>query len=146
VEADLLLHVLDISHPKMAEQSAAVYDVLRHLKAEEKSVISVLNKMDRVDSPPVIERLLREYPNPVAISALQGSGLETLLEHIEQYFASDSKRFTFYIPYGDSGVVSQIHEFARIISQEYQPEYIELTAEFNDDQYFRFQDYIHKGD
>jgi 50S ribosomal subunit-associated GTPase HflX len=102
--------------------------------------------MDRVDSPPVIERLLREYPNPVAISALQGSGLETLLEHIEQYFASDSKRFTFYIPYGDSGVVSQIHEFARIISQEYQPEYIELTAEFNDDQYFRFQDYIHKGD
>jgi GTPase len=146
VEADLLLHVLDISHPKMVEQSVAVYDVLRHLKAEEKSVISVLNKMDRIDSPPVIERLLREYPNPVAISALQGIGLETLFERIEQYFASDSKKFTFYIPYGDSGVVSQIHEFARIVSQEYQPEYIELTAEFNDDQYFRFQDYIHKGD
>jgi GTP-binding protein HflX len=130
----------------MAEQSEAVYTVLRQLHAHEKDVITVLNKIDRLDNPIVLERMKREYPSPVGISALQHIGLEELREAIEQYFLKGCQRFTFHIPYADSGIVTQLHHYGRIISQEYQSEYIEVVSEFNDNQYMRFQNYILEGD
>jgi GTP-binding protein HflX len=142
VEADLLLHVIDISHPRMSEQSIAVYDVLRQLKAEDKSIVSVLNKADRIDSPPVIERLLREYPNSVAISALKNAGVDTLLAQIEQHITRDSQVVIFHIPYQEGGIATQLREIGRIVDQKYLADVIEVVAEFNDQQYRKYQQFI----
>lgn len=144
IEADLLLHVVDCSHPKAVEQSDAVYDVLKQLKAHEKPIMTVLNKIDRIDHPPIVERLKRDYPNPVAISALYNKGLEELLTVVERHLTKGAMVQRLQIPYTDSGAVSQVRDYARVISEEYMEDYIEIVAEFANDQYKRFNDYLVK--
>ncbi len=82
-DADLLLHVLDASHPLVAEQADAVHHVLASLHLDQKPLISVLNKRDRLESDLALVPLTRTLPQAVAISALRGDGLEELLVLIE---------------------------------------------------------------
>ncbi|HWR56493.1 MAG TPA: GTPase HflX, partial [Negativicutes bacterium] len=144
VEADLLLHVLDCSHPQAAEQSEAVYQVLTQLKAQEKPIITVLNKIDRLENQQVIQRLKREYPDPVPLSALRGQGTGDLLNLIERRLGSGAVRHTLRIPYTASGIVSQVREFGRVLAEEYRENGIEMVVEFTDAHYQRFNDYLVK--
>ncbi len=87
-QADVLVHVVDASHPNVDEQVAAVEEVLEELDAGDKPVITALNKIDRLDrnDPAVQARLLaglQDYPSAVAISAQTGAGLSDLLERID---------------------------------------------------------------
>ena len=82
-DADLILHVLDASHPQAMEQAEAVHDVLKDLEVDAKPLITVLNKCDRTDETRGPHTLERHLPVPVAISALRGDGLESLLSAIE---------------------------------------------------------------
>ncbi len=86
-DADVLLHLMDASHPLVMEQADAVREVLRMLNLEGKSVITVLNKVDRVPDSNVLASLSRQLPNPVPISALKGDGLDVLLRRIEEQLA-----------------------------------------------------------
>ena len=81
-EADMLLHVVDISHPKAKEQSDAVYRVLDEIGAKGKPVITALNKIDLVDDKSLIGKALASFINPVAISALKREGLDGLIAGI----------------------------------------------------------------
>jgi len=81
-QADILLHVVDMSHPKAKEQSDAVYKVLEEIGAIGKPVISVLNKIDKVEDKIIIEKAMAYFPDPVAISALKREGFDRLTETI----------------------------------------------------------------
>ncbi|MDO8536054.1 MAG: GTPase HflX [Candidatus Omnitrophota bacterium] len=81
-QADMLLHVVDLSHPKAKEQSDAVYKVLDEIGAKGKPVITVLNKIDKVVDRALIDRALVSFINPVAISALKKEGLDRLIAGI----------------------------------------------------------------
>lgn len=81
-EADLLLHIVDASHPKAKEQSDAVYVVLNEIGAKNKPVITALNKIDKVREPGSIERLRGCFGENVAISALKKEGFSALIEDI----------------------------------------------------------------
>ncbi|MFH1683680.1 MAG: GTPase, partial [Candidatus Margulisiibacteriota bacterium] len=76
-EADLLLHVVDISHPYCEDQIKAVFIVLEELKAATKPIITVFNKTDCLKGR-VSEELLKKYEPAIEVSALQGKGLEKL--------------------------------------------------------------------
>lgn len=82
VEADMLLHVIDISHPKAKEQSDAVYKVLEEIGAKHKPVISVLNKTDRISNKSVIDKAMVYFQDSVNISAIRKDGLEELSDRI----------------------------------------------------------------
>jgi small GTP-binding protein len=89
VQADLLLHVADISHPQAEDQIQAVNAVLAEIGAAEKTTIMVFNKMDRLDGKSdrsgaggVLARLQEKHPHAVAISATTGKGISTLLAEI----------------------------------------------------------------
>ena len=75
----MLLHVVDISHPKAKEQSDAVYRVLDEIGAKEKLVITALNKIDKIGDRSLIDKALKSFINPVAISALKREGLDALI-------------------------------------------------------------------
>lgn len=85
-QADLLLHIVDVSHPKAKEQSDAVYKVLEEIGANAKPVISVLNKTDKVENKPLIDKAIEYFPNAVAISAIRREGLEKLADKIISHF------------------------------------------------------------
>jgi GTP-binding protein HflX len=78
-QADMLLHVVDISHPKAKEQSDAVYRVLEEIGAKDKPVITALNKVDKVSDKSLVDKALKSFVNPVAISALKREGLDGLV-------------------------------------------------------------------
>lgn len=81
-QADLLLHVVDVSHPKAKEQSDAVYKVLAEIGAGNKPIITALNKADKVGDSSVVEKALASFTNSVAISALKREGLRELISGI----------------------------------------------------------------
>lgn len=84
VEADILLHVIDISHNKAKEQADAVFRVLAEIGAKDKPIITVLNKIDRVDAA-VKDRMMRSFELAVAISAIRKEGFEALVKTIAPY-------------------------------------------------------------
>lgn len=83
-EADLLLHIVDASHPKAVEQSDAVYKVLEEIKAKDKTIVTVLNKIDKVPEPNVIERLKGHFMDAIAISALKREGFDELIKRVKE--------------------------------------------------------------
>jgi GTP-binding protein HflX len=84
-EADILLHVIDASHPNVEEHLRAVTEVLEELEASDKPTITALNKIDLVTDPGGLEKLEQEVAHPVEISALTGDGLMDLLAEIEAH-------------------------------------------------------------
>ena len=81
-QADMLLHIVDISHPKAKEQSDAVYRVLDEIGAKEKPIVTALNKIDLVLDRSLIDKAEASFINPVAISALKREGFDRLIAAI----------------------------------------------------------------
>jgi GTP-binding protein HflX len=127
LQADVLLHVLDISHPRFQEQNDAVYEVLRQLKADTKETVTVYNKIDQLDNLALTERPLRQE-NTVAVSALTGAGMDTLLAMIEQVLSKRKTEMLLLIPYEQSGILSSLYECATIHSTDYQEQGIRVEA------------------
>ena len=75
-QADLLLHVADVSNPAVFDQISAVYDVLQEIGIEEKDTLLVLNKVDALETNSRLEGVLNRYPNAIALSASSKEGLD----------------------------------------------------------------------
>ncbi|GIW92035.1 MAG: GTPase HflX [Pirellulaceae bacterium] len=83
-QADLLLHVADASNPQVTEQISAVYRVLEEIGIDTKETLLVLNKIDRLNSPVVLDSLLRRYPLAIPVSARTGQGLDRLAHRVSE--------------------------------------------------------------
>ena len=127
-EADLLLHVVDLSHPLYEQQMTAVQVVLEELHAWGKQMIVVFNKIDRVTNPALIEFALHKHPHSVAISATTGEGMETLFEEIEHQVKSWRLRVKLVIPNHLTALVAELHRVGRVLDISYQGDKIALTA------------------
>lgn len=118
-EADLLLHVVDISHANMEEQMAAVEEILDDLGAADKPIVVALNKIDRLDrSDPddaqILAQALADNPNAVPISALNGEGLDRLLEVVDAALRERMARIDTLIPYSRGDLVAMLHEYGTV--------------------------------
>jgi GTP-binding protein HflX len=123
-EADLLIHVVDLSHPNMDEQVAAVEEVLEELGAGDKTVITALNKLDAIDPHDAeeAERLrmaLADSPNAVAISALTGQGLDDLRAMIDDVLRRQMAPMNVLIPYNRGELVALFHEHGFVEQEEH---------------------------
>lgn len=123
-EADILLHVVDISHPNMDEQVAAVEEVLEELGAGNKTIVTALNKVDKLDlsqsdDAARLEDAIQEYPNGVAISAINGVGLEDLASQIDDVLRKRMAPINVHIPYAHGELVALMHEHGFIDKEEY---------------------------
>jgi GTPase len=127
-EADLLLHVVDLSHPLYEQQMAAVQVVLEELNAWGKQMIVVFNKIDRVTNPALIEFALHKHPHSVAISAATGAGMNELFEEIEHQVKSWRLRVKLVIPNHLTALVAELHRVGRVLDISYQGDKIALTA------------------
>ncbi len=119
-EADLLLHVIDASHPQAREQARAVYDTLQEISASDIPLLTALNKVDRFEDPQAAGLALYDLPNTVAISALTGYGLETLKLRLEEALEAEMARVKVQLPFDRGDLVSLFHERGLIQTEEYQ--------------------------
>ncbi|MBE1514032.1 GTPase HflX [Nesterenkonia halotolerans] len=118
-DADLILHVVDASHPEPEGQIRAVRTVLAEVDAHEVDEIIVLNKADLADWD-VVERIRRREPHTIVVSAHTGEGIEELRELISNSIPRPSVPLDLMVPYAQGDVVSRLHaEDAEILSTEY---------------------------
>ncbi|MBO9368212.1 MAG: GTPase HflX [Chloroflexi bacterium] len=114
-EADLILHVVDISHPNALAQYQAVQQTLEEIGAGHIPVITALNKIDRLEqSPEAIREKLRLYPSAVGISALKGWGIETLLQRIQETLFETMTPICVRLPYQQGNLISLFHEMGQV--------------------------------
>ncbi|MBU4343361.1 MAG: GTPase HflX [Candidatus Omnitrophica bacterium] len=129
-EADLIIHVLDASNPKIDEYDDAVYEVLKELEAEKKTIITVLNKTDLVDNTQYLNRLEKKFNNTVSVSALKGNGLELIIDKISRLLSELVTEIKVEIPNNRMDKVNLIYENGKVHKREDKAEtvYIEATV------------------
>ena len=126
-ESDLIVHVVDGSHPDPFEQLRAVRQVISEIGGGEIMEIIAINKAD-IASPEVLMEILRKESNAYAISARTGYGIDNLIKAVEQALPKPKVEIKAIIPFSRGDLVSAVHEQGEIISEEYLPEGTKLHA------------------
>ena len=116
--ADLIVHVVDGSHPDPFEQIRAVREVITEIGGGEIPEIIAINKVDAAD-PDVVMEILRKEKNSFAFSARTGFGIEGLVRAIEKSLPHPNVEINALIPYDRGDLVSAVHERGEILSEEY---------------------------
>jgi len=125
--SDLIVHVVDGSHPDPQEQIRAVRGVINEIGGGEIAEIIAINKAD-IAPPEKMMQLLREEPNSFAFSARTGFGIDTLVAAIEATLPRPRVEITAVIPFTRGDLVSAIHERGEIFSEEYLPQGTSIHA------------------
>jgi len=118
-EADVLLHMVDVTHPQMMRQVEAVYETLEEIGAADKPLVSALNKIDRLPDPDAVFPLMGRFPNSVAISALTGEGLQGLLACVEGVLEDQLAWLDVLIPYESGALVDLFHRRGLVEREEH---------------------------
>ncbi len=113
-EADMLLHVIDVTHPNAKAQAEAVYQTLADIEADHIPILTVLNKIDRLSDPERARGALNIFPAAVAVSALKGDGIDDLLIAVRQQLYENLTNITVLLPYDQGGLISQFHEAGQV--------------------------------
>ncbi len=109
-DADLLVHVIDISHQNALAQAEAVHQTLKEIGAAEIPTISVLNKIDRLPDPQLAVDKMKNYPNSVAVSALKKVGMDALMRMIETELFEQMLPVKVRLPYKEGQLISLFHD------------------------------------
>lgn len=113
-EADLLLHVIDVTHPSVHAQAEAVHQTLESIDAGHIPVLTVLNKIDRLNDPDRAQAALAAFPNSVAISALTGLGMPELLRIASELLFERYADVEIFLPYQQGALISMFHELGQV--------------------------------
>ncbi len=127
VQADLLVHVVDVSHPLAEEQIQAVDAVLTEIGAEGKPTLMVFNKVDQLDGKSeVVTRFLERHAHGVAISATSGEGIPALLAELGSQLRPIREFLELSVPHDKADVIARLHEVGQVVERNYNGE----TARF----------------
>jgi len=127
-EADVLVHVVDASHPGLDEQMLAVDSLLSELELGPRPTIVALNKVDRLDGDAAVSALVDRFEG-VALSARTGEGVEALLDRIERALSPGVERVRLRIPYRDGTALAHCYERGRVLARSDDADGIHLEVE-----------------
>ena len=127
-EADVLVHVVDASHPGIDEQMLAVESLLSELELGPRPTIVALNKVDRLDGDSALGAIVDRFEG-VALSARTGLGVEALLDRIEGALRPGVERVTLIIPYRDGTALARCYERGRVLARSDDADGIHLDVE-----------------
>ena len=118
-EADLLLHVVDITHPNAMEQAKSVERTLAELDITDIPIVVALNKIDRLDSDQQAALLTQQFPHSVPISALKGINLDQLLGRLEHELYESQTLVQVRLPYRRSDLAALFHDQGQVETEHY---------------------------
>ncbi len=127
--ADILLHIIDVSHPMAEEQASAALEVLKELNVKDKPILTLLNKVECCNDIVKLTRMKLLYPKCILISALHKTGFETLQEQIITELNQRRQIVSLCIPQSEYGIVSEIMRVGRVLSQDYEENDILIKVE-----------------
>ncbi len=127
-EADLLLHVVDITHTNATSQAEAVQATLEEIQVSGIPMITALNKIDLLPDHEYAFDQVDSFERAIPISALTGEGVDTLLSVIEREMFEDSHEVTVELPYKEGHLISIFHDYGEIASISYEREHVVING------------------
>src|SRR4051812_33429072 len=127
-EADLLIHIVDLSHPRVDEHIEAVDTVTKELGAFGKQTLMVFNKIDALVNDELTEAYTKKFPGSVAISARQGIGVSGLVEALQGELGAWRLRSHFRVPLSEAGLIAEIHRVGHVLELRYEGEFALIVA------------------
>ena len=127
-EADLLIHIVDLSHPRVDEQMEAVDNVIKELDAYGKQTLIVFNKIDRLEDGELADAYMQRFPGSVAISARTGERVGELVQALQDALAQWRLRSRFRIPASESALVAEIHRVGHVLELCYEDDHVLIVA------------------
>ena len=140
-EADLLLHVVDITHQNAQAQATAVHQTLQDIEAGHVPIVVALNKIDKLNDPERARQVLTNFPNAVAISALTGTGIPDLLQLVSEQLYENYVSITVRIPYDEGGLIAPFHEQGEVERIEHRNGGVEIQGRLPVRVLAQFKDY-----
>lgn len=128
VEADLLIHVCDVSHSRVYECNKAVFEVLKQIGVDQKPLVTALNKMDLSDDQLWIAQLKRDFPNAVPISAKFKKNFDILIEKIQENFTDRMIQCEVVVPHSMMSLVDLLYREGKVKKVEYLPGGIKIAV------------------
>lgn len=141
-EADLLLHVLDVTHANALEQWQSVQETLVDIGCQDITMITALNKIDLVATPTSIDQSLSHMAPTIPISAMTGQGTDDLLRLIESQLFENYTDVTVYIPYRDGQLISLFHEQGKVEAMQPMEQYITIQGMLPVRMMYQFRNYF----
>ncbi len=142
VQSDLLVHVVDVSHPLADEQISVVDQVLGELGAGGKPTLMVFNKSDRLENGEFIPQFSEKYPNAVQVSALKQTGFEALMDELGALLRPIRDFVELAVPHSAADVIARIHEIAEVVEIDYDGPETLLSARIPPHLAREFESYI----
>jgi GTP-binding protein HflX len=130
-EADILLHVIDVSHPLFEEQIAVVNETLADITPDPKPTIMVFNKIDKLENRTVFRYLSDTYAHAVFISAARSINMNALEKKIMEILEDSISEETMTFGQNDYQIISQIHDIAEILDKQYDGDAITIRFRMN---------------
>ena len=141
-EADLILHVVDITHSNVHEQVRTVEQILREIGASQRPMLVALNKIDLLGDPENAQWMAVQYPNATAISALCGQGLGNLLTKIGHMLAQQMVRVRARVPYAANELVALFRQQGVIVDERHGPNEVAIEGKLPRRLVHRFEPYL----
>jgi len=146
VQADLLIHVMDASHPELRAQRAAVDAVLNELGVSGKPQVLVFNKLDLAQDQGMVEETAAREPHAVAISAQSGQGLDRLRTLLGELVRVRFRPVHLHLPYRRADLLALAHQHGRVIEERYADDGIELLAELPEEIAVRLEGAVRRSE
>lgn len=127
-ESDLLIHVVDLSHPRVDENIEAVNTVTKELGAFGKQTLMVFNKIDALQDADLVASYRNKFPGSVAISAHTGAGVHELIEALQDQLGSWRLRSRFRVPLSESGLIAEVHRIGHVLELHYEEDAAVIVA------------------
>lgn len=118
-EADVLVHVVDVTHPNFEDHIQVVHDTLKELGAADKPTLLVFNKVDSVEEPALFNTVRAQFEDAAFVSALRGIGLGDLKTKLLEVIERDFVERIVYVPVAEGKTISYIHQVADVVSEDY---------------------------
>ncbi|MBA3385954.1 MAG: GTPase HflX [Chthoniobacterales bacterium] len=127
-EADLLIHLVDLSHPRVDEHIEAVNEVTKELGAFDKQTVLVFNKVDALENGDHIAAYQARFPGSVGISARTGEGVGGLVRALEEAIGSWRLNRRFHVPVSKPELIAEIHRLGHVIDLRYENDVARIVA------------------
>lgn len=142
LEADLLLHVVDVAHADPIAQIAAVEKVLGELDADEIPTLLVLNKVDLLEETETLEKIQGRYPDAIAVSAVTGEGMEALRRELSARASEGEQEYEFRLPHERGRLLSYLYEHGHVEDVEYGETLVTVKAHLHPRHIAPLRDYV----
>jgi GTP-binding protein HflX len=130
-DADIILHIIDVSHPYYEDQIAIVENTLKDLNSDKKIIIKVFNKIDAVEDRQKLSYVMNKYKEGILISAEKGINVTKLIDHIFETVENSYIEEEVDLDLDDSKTAAKIHLMAEVLSTKYDDKAIHITYRAN---------------